>query len=220
MEYADKIENIHRDLLELHGKPEQRNPTDGVEQLVATILSQNVADTNTERAMSRLIREYNGDYEVIENEDTDNLAEVIRPAGFQKTKAERIKRALEKTRNQTGGDYTLSFLEDRSTEDAVNWLTGIKGVGPKTANVVLSFHFDMPAMPVDTHVHRLAGRFSLIPENASNEKAHDLLNDRTPDDIKYSFHMLMIEHGRNYCSARDADCDNLVCDNYCDCEFC
>lgn len=219
MDYTETIKSINEDLRSLHGEPEQRNPDDGVEQLIATILSQNVADTNTARAMNRLLKEYGHDYEQIENEDVETLAEVVRPAGFPETKAERIQRSLRTVREKEG-EYSLDFLHEYSADDAKEWLQNIDGVGPKTAGVVLSFYFDKPTIAVDTHVHRLSERFGLIPDGTTNKKAHDLLNDRTPDDIKYSFHMLMIEHGREYCSAQSPDCDNPVCQEYCKCAEC
>lgn len=220
MNYKNRIREINQQLKDLHGEPDDVNPGDGVGQLIATILSQNVSDNNTEQAMSRLRSEYGSNYERIENAPVDELSEVVRPAGFHKTKAERIKLALKVIREHTDGDYTLSFLDDFSTEEAREWLQDIKGVGPKTANVVLSFHFGKPAMPVDTHIHRLSERFGLIPEGCGNQESHDLMNERTPDEIKYEFHVLMIDHGREYCSAQSPDCDNPVCEEFCSCEGC
>ena len=107
-----------------------------------------------------------------------------------------------------------------STERAQTWLTDIKGVGPKTANVVLSFGFEKPTFAVDTHIERLATRFGLIEPSTTAEQAHDVLNEVIPDDIKYSLHVLLISHGKEYCSAQSPDCDNLVCAAYCDCEHC
>lgn len=219
MNYNQEIRSIHKDLVELHGEVDENKSSQGVQQLIATILSQNVSDTNTERAMSRLLEEYGTDYEAIENESIDVLKSVIRPAGFPETKAERIQNALERIREENG-KYSIKFLDDYDKNEAQSWLEEINGVGPKTANVVLSFSFGKSAMAVDTHVHRISERFGLIPSEASNKKAHSLMNKRVPDDIKYSLHMLMIEHGRKYCSAQNPDCNNKVCREYCECDKC
>jgi endonuclease-3 len=186
---------------------------------VTTILSQNVADQNTARAAESLFSTYR-DYREIEEAPLEELAETIRVAGLPETKARRIQRALKRTREHTGGDYSLAFLAEMSTDEATDWLTEIKGIGPKTASVVLNFEFEKPTMAVDTHVERVSKRFGLVPESASNQRAHDVLNDVVPDDLKYELHVLMISHGREYCSARDADCANPVCERYCACEFC
>ncbi|MFW6317639.1 MAG: endonuclease III domain-containing protein, partial [Halorubrum sp.] len=80
--------------------------------------------------------------------------------------------------------------------------------------------FGKPTMAVDTHVERVSKRFGLVPESASNERAHAVLDERVPDELIYPLHVLLIRHGREHCSARGADCDNPVCDAYCDCEYC
>jgi Predicted EndoIII-related endonuclease len=214
------IRQLHRDLTEEHGAVERSDSErDGVRSLVTTILSQNVADQNTARAADSLFATYR-DYREIEDASLEELAETIRVAGLPETKAERIQRALARIREHTGGEYTLAFLDEMDTDTATAWLTEIKGIGPKTASVVLNFEFEKPTMAVDTHVDRVSKRFGLVEESASNQQAHDMLNAVVPDDLKYELHVLLISHGRDHCSARNADCDNPVCERYCDCEFC
>jgi endonuclease-3 len=215
------LTELHGALVDLHGEPDAgaKEPTgDHVRQLLTTILSQNVADTQTERAAEALFETY-PDYTAMENADTDELAEVISVVGLKNQKARRIQRALEAVREETGS-YSLDFLDGMDTEEAQGWLEGIKGVGPKTANVVLSFCFDKPSFAVDTHVERLSKRFGIVDASATNERVHRVMNERVPDGIKYELHVLMINHGREYCTARNPDCDNPVCARYCSCEGC
>ena len=213
------IRALHRDLIDLHGRPSKTYSEDGVRQLLTTILSQNVADVQTARASETLFATY-PDYRAIEEAPQEELAEVISDVGLMNQKSRRIQRSLERIRQETGGEYTLAFLDEMDTESAQDWLTDIKGVGPKTANVVLNFHFEKPTFAVDTHIERLSTRFGLIEESTTAEQAHEVLNETIPDDTKYSLHVLLITHGREYCSAQDADCANPVCERYCDCEFC
>jgi len=215
------VRALHRDLLDLHGRPAETHSTDGVRQLLTTILSQSVADEQTAQAAENLFERY-PDYAAIEAADRDELAETIRVAGLNQQKAARIQRSLAAIREETGDDegYTLAFLDGMDTDDAVDWLTEIKGIGPKTASVVLNFHFEKPTFAVDTHVERLAKRFGMIAESASNQRAHDELDAMVPDDIKYSLHVLMITHGREFCTAQSPNCANPVCETYCDCEGC
>lgn len=216
---VDDIRALHRDLVELHGKPERAHAEDGVRQLITTVLSQNVADAQTAQATRDLFGAY-PDYRSIEEAAHDDLAETIAVAGLKNQKAARIQRALTKIREHTGGEYSLAFLEEMSTDEAQAWLTDIKGVGPKTANVVLSFGFEKPTFAVDTHIERLAKRFDLLDTSATTDRAHDVLNERVPDDLKYSLHVLMIAHGKEYCTAQSPDCSNPVCVTYCRCEAC
>lgn len=110
----------------------------------------------------------------------------------------------------------MAFVDEMGVDEAREWLTDIKGIGPKTAGIILLFRFDKPYFPVDTHCERVAKRFELIPHGASYDRAHELLTERVPDEIKYSFHRLLIEHGRAYCTARDPHCaESPVCRKYC-----
>lgn len=223
-----RVRELHDDLVALyepvahtseHGADTNAAPGDGVRQLLRTILSQNVADENTRRAATALFDRYD-DFAAIEAAEHDELAETIRVAGLPNQKAARIQRALTAIREETGGAYSLAFLDAMSTDDAKAWLTDIKGIGPKTASVVLNFHFGKPTMAVDTHVERVSKRFGMVPESASNGRAHEVLDELIPDELIYPLHVLLIRHGRTYCSARSPDCDNPVCRIYCDCPGC
>ena len=223
-----RVRALHDDLVDLyepvertseHGADAAGDPGEGVRQLVTTILSQNVADENTRRAAEALFDRYDG-FDEIEAADHEELRETIRVAGLPDQKAERIQRALAAIREETGGAYSLAFLDAMPADEAKGWLTDIKGVGPKTASVVLNFHFGKPTMAVDTHVERVSKRFGLVPDSASNARAHDVLDAAVPDELIYPLHVLLIEHGRTYCSARSPDCENPVCERYCDCDGC
>jgi len=221
-----EVRELRDELVSLHGEVKSRtghgsedvDPGEGVRQLLTTILSQNVADENTRRAAESLFEEYE-DFAAIEEADHDELADVIRVAGLPDQKAARIQRALAAVHEESGA-YSLAFLDALPADEAKTWLTDIKGVGPKTASVVLSFHFGKPTMAVDTHVERVSKRFGLVPDSATNSRAHDVLDEVVPDDLAYPLHVLLIRHGREYCSARNPDCANPVCEGYCDCDGC
>ncbi|SDJ47823.1 endonuclease-3 [Halovenus aranensis] len=223
-----RVRQLHDDLVSLyepvdreeaHGADPEAEPGAGVRQLLTTILSQNVADENTRRAAESLFETYET-YADIEATDQDELAETIRVAGLPDQKSARIQRSLEAIREETGGAYSLAFLDAMATDEAKRWLTDIKGVGPKTASVVLNFHFGKPTMAVDTHVERVSKRFGLVPDSATNQRAHDVLGEQIPDELTYPLHVLLIRHGRTYCTARNPDCENPVCERYCSCETC
>lgn len=223
-----RVRQLHDDLVSLyepvereesHGADPDADPGAGVRQLVTTILSQNVADENTRRAADSLFERYET-FDEIEAAEQEELAEVVRVAGLPDQKSKRIQRALTAIREETGGAYSLAFLDAMETDEAKGWLTDIKGVGPKTASVVLNFHFGKPTIAVDTHVERVSKRFGLVPDAATNQRAHDVLGDIVPDELTYPLHVLLIRHGRTYCTARNPDCANPVCEQYCDCDAC
>jgi len=209
----EEIREIHQQLLERYGEPEEPKEMTGIEYLIETILSQNTNDINRDKAFRNLKERYGNDWQEVVEASQDELADTIRVAGLGPTKAERIQRALE-IAEETRGEYSIEFLKDTDTEKAESWLTDIPGIGPKTAAVILLFHFRKPKMPVDTHVHRIAQRFELVPEGCSRGKSHEILEDVVPDGIKYSFHKLLIAHGRETCKARN-HLDNEDCFERC-----
>ena len=205
----EKIRRINRELKEYYGEPEQPTEMSGIDYLVETILSQNTNDINRDKAFDNLKEKYGDDWKEVENADYEELTDTIRIAGLGPTKAERIQGALKIIREDDHSEekYDISFIEEMSIKEGKKWLTEIPGIGPKTAAIILCFHFDKPVMPVDTHVHRVSKRLGLIPGNASRTKAHDILEEKVPDGIKYEFHRLLIDHGREHCKAQNPTCE-------------
>jgi endonuclease-3 len=99
---------------------------------------------------------------------------------------------------------------------SAHWLTDIKGVGPKTAAIVFIFAFGRPAFPVDTHVHRVSGRLGLIGPKVTADKAHEILENIPYPETFYTFHLNLIRHGREVCTARSPKCPLCVLRDCCD----
>ena len=208
----DEIQEIYEGLRERYREAEEPNNHSGIEYLIETILSQNTNDINRDKAFSNLQGKYGEDWERVENAPREELIDTIRIAGLGPTKAERIQEALRIVREDeefSNGEYSIEFLNDMSVDEGKKWLTDIPGIGPKTAAVILCFHFGKPVIPVDTHVHRISQRFELVPEGVSRTQTHEILEKIVPDDIKYGFHILLITHGRETCKAKGhVDNDN------------
>jgi len=207
---------IHRLLIEQYGDHSWQPRLDPLSELVLTILSQNTNDVNRDQAWQRLRERFSGpDWPKVMAAPTEELAEAIRPGGLADTKAPRIQEAL-RTILAERGELSLDFLAHVSVEEAKGWLMQLKGVGPKTAAIILLFSLGRPAFPVDTHIHRLSRRLGLIPSNASREKAHRLLEELLPSEIYYAFHLNLIAHGREVCRARGPRCAICVLQAHCD----
>ncbi len=189
---------------------------DPVSELVLTILAQNTADVNSHRAFV-LLRERYPTWEEVLAAPTDELTEVIRPGGLAPTKAPRIQHVLAEIQDARG-DFDLTFLRRLPVGAARDWLTALPGVGRKTASIVLMFCFGMPALPVDTHVFRVAQRLGLLPPRADLAKAHELLEASLEPAEMYPFHVEFIRHGRDTCRAPRPVCSLCpltdVCDYY------
>ena len=218
-----------------YGEPTWQRVYDPTSELVLTILSQNSADTNAEKAFEALRAAYPGDpssggtpeparsnrpgwggtgllqaaapdWMAVEMAPLDELVDVIRPGGLAPQKAPRIQASLRRLR-EANGDHSLEFLGEMEPLAAREWLTGIDGVGVKTASVVLMMSFGMPLMPVDRHVERVSKRIGLMPPKVTAEEAHDRYLALLEPGQCYTMHVGLITHGRQTCHARQPECD-------------
>ena len=210
-----KTARVHQRLLEAYQEPTWRPHMDPVSELVSTILSQNTNDVNRDVAFVRL-RDRLPTWEQVRDADVQEVIEAIRPAGLANQKAPRIQEAL-RFITEERGRLDLGFLADWPVGEAKTWLSSIKGVGPKTAAIVLLFSLGRPAFPVDTHVHRVTKRLGLIGPRTSREKAHDDLEGLVPPKDYYALHLNVIRHGRQVCTSRKPHCQD--CDLCALCEF-
>lgn len=204
MKRQKQAEAVHQRLLEHYGRPDWHGELSPVEELVSTILSQNTNDVNRDRAYDRLVSSFDS-WEEVRDAEQDEVIEAIRVAGLANQKGPRIQEAL-RTITRKQGEITLDFLEEMDPESARKWLEDLKGVGPKTASIVLLFAFQKPAFPVDTHVHRVTTRLGLIPEGTTAEKAHKFLASLFDEGAYHDVHLNIITLGREICQARKPLC--------------
>jgi len=205
---------IHETLLDFFGEPTWRNPLPPVDELVSTILSQNTNDLNRDRAFNALQMKFPA-WEEVRDARTKDVIAAIRPAGLANQKGPRIQHVLQDITDERGS-LDLSFLKDLPLEEARSWLTKFKGVGPKTAAIVLCFSLDRPAFPVDTHIYRVTERIGLRPVKMTVEQAHPYLESLFPPETYYAAHLNLIRLGRDICHARKPDCPNCPIRKLCD----
>jgi len=209
-----KAQIVHRRLMELYGSPEWRLPLTGIDELVSTILSQNTNDRNRDVAFFALKKAF-PDWEAVRDADPDAVIAVIRPAGLANQKGPRIQAALQQISAERGS-LDLSFLKEWPKEKAHAWLTAFKGVGPKTAAIVLQFALGIPAFPVDTHIYRVTGRIGLRPAKMNVEQAHVHLAKLFPPEEYGPAHLNLIRLGREICHARKPECPICPLQDVCD----
>lgn len=196
-----------------YGCPSWQLDKDPIAVLVLTILSQNTSDANSHPAFARLVTAFPNWAEVA-RASVEQIASSIESGGLAKIKAKRIKAALQEILHRRGS-LTLDFLLELPLPEAKAWLQQLPGVGAKTAACVLLFSLGSPALPVDTHIYRVARRLGLVNPSASAEKAADLLEKSLPPQDVYPFHILLIEHGRRICRAIRPRCHQCVLQQIC-----
>jgi endonuclease-3 len=166
---------------------------------VLTVLSQNTSDVNRDRAHSAMRARY-PTWERLARARERDLAATIRPGGLANTKAPRILAILREIRARQGS-LDLGWMRQASDDEVVEYLTSLPGVGPKTAACVLAFSLDRPALPVDTHVHRVATRLGFLPPGTPAGRAHALMAELVPPPLRVSMHVGLIRLGRAQCRA-------------------
>jgi endonuclease-3 len=213
------------ELAERYGVEPWQRRLDPTSELILTILTQNSADTNAEVAFEALRRAYPSnlpperhipgsgwggfglseapppDWAAVEFAPIQELTNVIRPGGLANQKAPRLQNTLRKIREEHG-NYSLEFLAGLPPLEARTWLTGIDGIGKKTASIVLLFCFGQPLFPIDRHVERVLRRVGLLPAKATIDQAHDLTLGMIEPSRMYEAHVNLIQHGRKICHAQ------------------
>ncbi len=179
---------------------DHRNP---YELLAATILSAQCTDARVNMVTPALFARYPTPNDLATARQED-VQEIIRSTGFYQNKA----------RSLVGMGTALveRFGSDVPTE--LDDLVTIPGVGRKTANVIRSVAFDLPGLPVDTHVGRLARRLGLTTETDPVKVEYEL-NDMVPATERGRFSLRLILHGRRVCDARRPNCAECVLADFC-----
>jgi endonuclease III len=173
------------------------------ELLVATILSAQTTDVRVNLVTPELFRRYPTAADLAAA-DPREVAELIRSTGFYQNKTKSIIGMAAAVEERFGGEVP-SRLED---------LVTLPGVGRKTANVVRSVGFDLPGLPVDTHVGRLSRRLGLTSQH-DPVKVEVELNGYVPAAARGRFSLRMILHGRRVCLARSPRCGECVLEDIC-----
>jgi len=192
-------------LLERHqGIKTWSGPVPALDVLVLTLLSQNTNDKLRDKAYDNLRRHF-PIWDDVLKATVEQVESAIKIAGLSKQKAERMQALLRWVREKFDG-FDLAALDQFTDHNALELLQERKGIGIKTAAVTMMIAFGRDLCPVDTHVHRIAGRLGWIPSTYSAEKTFEALHSHIPDGKGYSLHMNLLQFGRTICQARKPKC--------------
>lgn len=168
--------------------------------LISTILSQRTRDANTERASKKLFNKYDSP-NALSKASVKRIESLIKDAGFYRVKAQRIKEVA---------TQVLSHGMPRTLEG----LMKLPGVGRKTANCVLVFGYNEPAIPVDTHVHRISNRVGLVNTKTPEMTEKELMN-LLPKDYWLDLNNLFVKFGQRICKPVKPSCSECMLKNSC-----
>ena len=191
MKRADKIRFIGEKLDELFPNPPiPLDYSSAYTMLVAVVLSAQCTDIRVNQVTKVLFKAAKTPAAMVKL-GIERIAEIIKPCGFFNTKSVNIYNLSKELVEKFGGKVPQTFEE----------LESLPGVGHKTASVVMSHIFKIPAFPVDTHIHRLAMRWGLS-DGSSVEQTEKDLKKVFPESEWEKRHLQIIYFGRTYCKAR------------------
>ena len=172
--------------------------TDAYTLLIAVLLSAQCTDERVNQITPKLFKKANTPQKMIKL-SVDEIREIIKPCGLSPRKSKAIWELSHILINEHGGEVP----------NDMEALERLPGVGHKTASVVVSQVFGVPAFPVDTHIHRLAQNWKLTSGKNVEQTEKDLKR-LFPEESWNKLHLQIIFYGREYCTARG--CQGLVCE--------
>jgi endonuclease III len=208
------VRTIYRRLLARFGPLDPPRRLDPLEELILTVLSQNTSDVNRDRAYAAMRQRF-PTWEAVSEANERQLADAIRPGGLSNIKAPRIQSILRQIREREGGSLDLSWMQRAPSNGVRDYLTSLPGVGPKTAACVLAFSLGRAALPVDTHVHRVALRLGLVPAGVDAARAHAVMEQAVPPRLRVRMHVGLIRLGRQICRSGRPLCETCPLQDLC-----
>jgi endonuclease III related protein len=177
------------------------------EILVGAVLVQNTAWRNVERAIRNLHDAGVMNPDALYALPAEELAELIRPAGYFQVKARRLRNLLKLVIEEYGGSLNAMFAID--LVELREQLLGVHGVGPETADAILLYAGGLPTFVVDTYTHRVLARHGWIGYDAGYQEIKELCESSLPDDsaLYNEYHALLVRVGKEYCRRAAPQCE-------------
>ena len=169
--------------------------------LISCLISQRTRDSVTYPAAERLFKRYSSP-ESMSKANVKTIASLIKPAGFYRQKAKRIKKIA-------------AYVSKYGVPDSVDELLKLPGIGRKCANIVLAYGFGKPAIAVDTHVNRISKRLGLVPWNSTPNQTEQALKKMIPKRYWNDVNTLFVKHGQEICKPINPKCDHCPLRSVC-----
>jgi len=208
MSYSEILDKIEIQLEgEAHLDELARNKQDPFKILISTILSARTRDANTKIATEKLFTKYNTPRSIAEA-NIEEIEQLVKSSGFYKVKAARIKEVSK----------VLIEKYNSKVPDGYEDLMSLPGVGSKTANCVLVYAFKVPAIPVDTHVHRISNRLGWV-KTKNPLKTEKALKNTIPKELWLKLNRLFVRFGQQICLPIRPKCDICLINDTCPKDF-
>lgn len=191
---------------------------DPLSELVSSLFSHRTKNADSGRAFKSLRASF-PTWEAVRDAPTAKVQEAVSSATWPEQKAPRIQVVLRQI-TELRGELELDFLASMEVREARDWLERLPGVGPKTSAATLLFsRLRMPALPVDSHHHRVARRLGLIGPRVEAGPSHAVLESLLPPDWSaqqvYDHHEALMLHGQRCCYFQKPACGRCAVRGYC-----
>lgn len=220
--HAAEVISRADELLELsYRSADLGNLEDPLDEAIYILLSLQTREAVYRRVFQHLKASYGSWSEVLDSPD-EELVRILRPAGFQNRRAQTLRRFIEAVAEENGRrgwqpaePLCLDFLHEMGDEEALAFLVGLPGVGPKTARCVMAYSLGRESFAVDTHVRRVLERLEVI-ERVKGKPRHDEIERLVTSKIRKRFHINLVHHGRAVCRSQRPACGKCVLVSFCE----
>jgi endonuclease III len=209
---ARNIRKISGVLERAYRNPRHGNPRRPLDDLIYIILSTRTRDLKYRMTFRNVTKAFPS-WDKVRSHKRSTLERILIPAGLGKLKAAQIIDIIARLRRRFGR-ATLAPLAKMSDKEAEFLLTSLPGVGPKVAKCVLMYALDRDVLPVDVHVHRLAKRLGFRTKKRP-DTSQELIESAVPRELRYSFHVNAVAHGRSVCLSQRPRCGICPISKWC-----
>ncbi|WP_346310551.1 endonuclease III domain-containing protein [Pseudothermotoga sp.] len=206
----DLITEIYRRLYEAYGPQSWWPAETWFEVVVGAVLTQNTAWKNVERAIENLKRAGLLEPRKLYETNDEFVEMLIKPAGFWKLKARRLKNLLQKLAEH---DFDFYRLRESLTRDE---LLSVAGIGPETADSILLYAFEQPVFVVDNYTRRIFTRVGVLNGKENYSQIQSMFQRAVKDiETMKEYHALLVEHAKKVCKKREPRCDSCALKDLC-----
>ncbi|MDP6438841.1 MAG: endonuclease III domain-containing protein [Candidatus Brocadiia bacterium] len=180
------------------------------EVMVGAVLTQNTNWTNVEKAIANLKRSGVLSAAALSELDTSELQDLIRPAGYYRQKAGRLRRLARWVAERGADDAcAIAALRAASTDELRQGLLALNGIGPETADSILLYALEKPVFVVDAYTVRIMSRHGLVDPEVGYEEVQAVFEDGLERDVELfkDYHAQLVEVGKRYCRRRSPRCE-------------
>lgn len=202
-----KLEQVYKILFKTFGPQHWWPGETPFEIIVGAVLTQNTSWQNVERAIKNLRDADLLEPQALFDVPVEELEELIRPAGYYRIKARRLRSLLEFIISKYHGSIATMF--DTELYDLRRQLLEINGIGPETADSILLYAGNKPIFVVDAYTHRVFSRHGWIDFEADYHRIQEYVQDELPGDVRLfnEYHALIVRLGKDFCKKTNPKCE-------------